>query len=76
MNIIDVLPHSHALYQIVVRGDLGRHRRAWFDDAELVVNTDGTTTVLLNAADQAALHGMLNRIRDLGLVLVAVRLVY
>jgi hypothetical protein len=51
---------------ITVRGVAGPWVRAAFDDTEM--NTVGDTTVLRRAgADQAALHGLLHRIEDLGL---------
>ena len=53
-------------YVITVRGSAGRGVRAFFDDTE--VSVAGDTTVLRRAGtDQAALHGLLQRIQDLGL---------
>ena len=58
-------------YVITVRGSAGPWVRASFDDTE--VSVVGDTTVLRRAgADQAALHGLLQRIRDLGLELLDV----
>ena len=60
-------------YAITVRGVAGPSVRRVFDDTEMSVV--GDTTVLRRAgADQAALHGLLRRIQDLGLELLAVRL--
>jgi hypothetical protein len=59
-------------YVLTVRGVAGPWVRAFFDDTE--VNVVGDTTVLRRAgADQAALHGLLRRIQDLGLELLDVR---
>jgi hypothetical protein len=59
-------------YVITVRGIAGSGVRAFFDDTE--VSVAGDTTVLRRAgADQAALHGLLRRIQDLGLELLDVR---
>jgi hypothetical protein len=59
-------------YVITVRGSAGRWVRGVFDDTE--VSVVGDTTVLRRAgADQAALHGLLHRIEDLGLELLDVR---
>jgi hypothetical protein len=59
-------------YVITVRGVAGPWVRGFFDDAE--VSVAGDTTVLRRAgADQAALHGLLRRIQDLGLELLDVR---
>jgi len=61
-----------ARYEIRVEGVLGEDWSAWFD--ELRVATVGTDTIISGViADQPALHGLLNRIRDLGLCLISVR---
>jgi hypothetical protein len=60
-------------YVITVRGVAGPAVRAVFDDVELSVV--GDTTVLRRAGtDQAALHGLLHRIQDLGLEVIDVHL--
>ena len=60
-------------YVITVRGVAGPSVRAAFDDVELSVL--GDTTVLRRAGtDQAALHGLLHRIEDLGLEVIDVHL--
>jgi hypothetical protein len=59
-------------YVITIRGAAGPWVRAAFDDTE--VSVAGDTTVLRRAeADQAALYGLLGRIQNLGLELLAVR---
>lgn len=58
------------LYQIRVQGELGEQWAAWFDGMTVTVQADGTTTLRGVLPDQAALHGVLVRIRDLGLPLV------
>jgi hypothetical protein len=61
-----------ARYQIRVDGVLDDRWADWFDG--LQVTSDGTQTVILGLlADQAALHGVLAKIRDLGLCLISVR---
>ena len=63
---------SHALYEIRVNGVLDGRWTAWFEG--LHVSSDGSQTLISGwIADQAALHGVLNKIRDLGLVLISVR---
>jgi hypothetical protein len=47
--------------------------RAWFDGLQLTSDASGRTTIAGPVADQAALHGLLARIRDLGLPLLTVR---
>lgn len=60
-------------YVITVRGAAGPRVRAAFDDAE--VSVVGDTTVLRRTeTDQAALHGLLRRIQDLGLDVIDVHL--
>jgi hypothetical protein len=60
-------------YVITVRGVAGPSVRAAFDDVE--VSVAGDTTVLRGTGtDQAALHGLLHRIEDLGLEVVDVHL--
>ncbi len=45
----------------------------WFEGATLAVEPDGDTTLEILVADQAALHGLLARVRDLGLPLVSLQ---
>jgi hypothetical protein len=59
-------------YEIRVKGILDQRWTAWFED--LQVSSDGEETVICGpVADQAALHGLLTRVRDLGLFLISVR---
>ena len=59
-------------YEIRVKGILDGRWTAWFED--LQVTSDGDETVICGpVADQAALHGVLTKVRDLGLFLVSVR---
>ena len=59
-------------YEIRVKGILDRQWAAWFEG--LQVTSDGEETVISGpVADQAALHGLLTKVRDLGLFLVSVR---
>jgi len=59
-------------YEIRVEGVLDQRWTAWFEDLE--ITSDRNQTVISGpVADQAALHGLLNRVCDLGLVLVSVR---
>ena len=61
------------LAQPTVRADLDARWSAWFDGLELTHATVGETTITGPVVDDAALHGLLARIRDLGLPLVSVR---
>ena len=59
-------------YEIRVKGILDGRWAAWFED--LQVSSAGEETVISGAvADQAALHGVLTKVRDLGLFLISVR---
>jgi hypothetical protein len=60
-------------YEIRVRGHLGPRWAGWFDGLDLTNEVDGTTVLRGTVADQAALHGLLQRVRDLGLPLVSLR---
>ena len=59
-------------YEIRVQGRVEARRAAWFDGMTLDAEDDGTTVIRGAVADQSALHGLLQRVRDLGLPLVAV----
>ena len=59
-------------YEIRLTGHLDAHWTAWFDGLNVTYETDGTTVISGPIADQAALHGVLQRVRDLGLPLVSV----
>ncbi len=60
-----------AIYQIEVKGQLSAEWRAWFDGMTLTQDVVGTTLITGPVADQAALHGLLRKVRDLGLTLIA-----
>ena len=59
-------------YEIRLTGHLEARWAAWFDGLTVSKEGDGTTVISGPVADQAALHGLLQRIRDLGLPLVSV----
>jgi hypothetical protein len=59
-------------YEIRVEGHLDTRWAAWFDGLTLSHDSDGTTVIHGPVADQAALHGLLQKIRDLGLPLISV----
>jgi hypothetical protein len=59
-------------YEMRVQGHLEDRWSAWFDGMELLVDADGTTLIRGQVADQAALHGLIQRVRDLGLTLLSV----
>lgn len=59
-------------YEITVEGGLSPGWAPWFDGMH-VTASDGGTVIAGAVADQAALHGLLTKIRDLGLPLISVR---
>lgn len=59
-------------YEIRLAGHLDSHWTAWFDGLAVKRERDGTTVISGAIADQAALHGLLQRVRDLGIPLVSV----
>jgi hypothetical protein len=64
-----------ASYVLRVAGHLDEHWSSWFGDLALTWEEDGTTSLSGPIPDQAALHGLLARIRDLGIPLVSVAVV-
>jgi len=59
-------------YEIRLSGHLHERWAAWFDGLSVTHQDDGTTVVSGALPDQAALHGLLQRVRDLGLPLISV----
>jgi hypothetical protein len=64
--------HRPGRYEIRLKGHLDTRWAAWFDGLALSPDSDGTTIIHGPVADQAALHGLLRKVRDLGLPLVSV----
>jgi hypothetical protein len=60
-------------YEVRVNGVLGSDWSAWFDGLQVTSDDRGQTTIAGPLADQAALHGLLAKVRDLGLELLEVR---
>ena len=60
-------------YEIRIKGHLNTRWADWFDGLTLRQESDGTTLLSGPIVDQAALHGLLGKVRDLGLPLIAVR---
>ena len=59
-------------YEIRLQGHLNARWTDWFDGLTLTQESDGTTVLSGSLIDQAALHGLLGKVRDLGLPLIAV----
>jgi hypothetical protein len=63
---------SGVQYEIRIKGHLDARWAAWFDGLAIAREPDGTTVIQGPVADQSALHGLLQKVRDLGLDLVTV----
>jgi hypothetical protein len=58
-------------YEIRVNGHLGTRWKAWFDGLAITSESDGTTVLRGPVVDQAALHGLLQKLRDVGIPLIS-----
>lgn len=59
-------------YELRLQGHLDARWAVWFDGLTLTHETDGTTSLCGPIVDQAALHGLLQKIRDLGVPLISI----
>jgi len=65
-------PSQHVIYQIRLKGHLGSQWTDWFEGLTITLEEDGDTLLTGPVIDQAALHGLLKKVRDLGMPLVSV----
>ncbi len=65
-------PHLAVIYQIRLKDHLGREWTNWFEGLTIRLEEDGDILLTGPVIDQAALHGLLKKVRDLGLPLVSV----
>ena len=68
--IID--PNQTIVYQIRLKGHLGHQWTEWFEGLTITLEEDGNTLLTGPVIDQAALHGLLKKVRDLGMPLLSV----
>ena len=68
----EIDPVQAASYEIRIKGHLGRQWTDWFGGLEIGHEDNGDTLLTGRIVDQAALHGLLRKIRDLGMALVSV----
>jgi len=65
-------PSQPILYQIRIKGHLDRQWTDWFGGLAIMLEENGDTLLTGLVIDQAALHGLLKKVRDLGMPLVSV----
>lgn len=68
-------PSRPVVYEIRLKGHLGQQWREWFMGLTIRQEEDGNTLLAGAVVDQAALHGILKKVRDLGIPLLAVNIV-
>jgi hypothetical protein len=64
-----------AHYEFRIEGHLNEYWSAWFGGLTLIREDDGTTTLRGAVIDQAELHGLLAKVRDLGATLISVKII-
>jgi hypothetical protein len=65
-------PGQPTAYQIRIKGHLGRQWTDWFEGLAISLEESGDTLLTGTVVDQAALHGLLRKVRDLGTPLISV----
>jgi len=65
-------PSQPVVYQIRIKGHLGHQWTDWFEGLTITLEDSGDTLLTGPVVDQAALHGLLKKVRDLGMPLVSV----
>jgi hypothetical protein len=78
MRETHALPEYHNesdLYEIRLKGHLDDRWAEWFEDMTITLEEDGNTLLTGPMVDQAALHGLLKKVRDLGMPLISVNFV-
>lgn len=70
--VADLLKTSQQIFQIKVKGHLGSQWRDWFDNLAMDQTDEGETIISGPIVDQAALHGLIAKVRDLGLPLLSI----
>ena len=65
-------PDQPVIYQIRIKGQLGAEWTDWFGGLTVTLDDNGETLLTGPVVDQAALHGLLKKVRDLGMPLISV----
>lgn len=66
-------PDDAAVYQIRITGHLGSEWTEWFGGLTITLEDNGETLLTGPVVDQAALYGLLRKVRDLGMPLISIR---
>jgi hypothetical protein len=69
---LDKKHNQHQCYEICLKGHLDDQWTEWFEGLTITLEKNGNTLLTGPVADQAALHGLLKKVRDLGMPLVSV----
>ena len=72
MSNPQTVPDQTLVYQIKIEGHLRAEWAVWFEGLSVTLQPDGTTLLSGPVVDQAALYGLLKKVRDLGLPLISV----
>jgi hypothetical protein len=67
----NVTPGQTMVYQIRIKGHLSPQWTGWFEGLTITLEENGTTLLTGSVIDQAALHGLLKKVRDLGMPLLS-----
>ena len=68
----EINPGQPTVYQIRIKGQLGRQWTDWFEGLTITLEDNGETLLTGSVVDQAALHGLLKKVRDLAMPLLSV----
>ena len=68
----EIDPGQPMIYRIRIKGHLGREWTDWFEGLTITLENNGDMLLTGPVVDQAALHGVLKKVRDLGMPLVSV----
>ena len=68
----EIDPGQPPVYQIRIKGHLGREWTDWFEGLTIRLTDNGETLLTGPVVDQAALHGLLRKVRDVGMPLLSV----
>ena len=68
----EIDPGQPTIYQIRIKGHLGRQWTDWFGGLTITLEDNGETLLTGTVVDQAALHGVLRKVRDVGMPLLSI----